>query len=620
MNFYRFRLSNKDAVEFVKKVESGENAIEIDGVDIFVNEIKNDDVVFIVLSGDKPKWKKGLKGIAKVSSEPYDRNYSKRYFKFRVDMLLVLPEAVERSSFTPYYDLIDVAGFGYSTKGQENQALAKLEKRQAIVVVRALLDNQQFIENDLKRIFGNEFVEEAKKVVTILRQEEVKFGEIFELSKTETNLTEINEKNFMSFMKMKKKKDNTDYAEQTIVNYTSLLRSGIVIEDWIKELIPGYSNLFDIQDIELLSEFIREFVSHENYNNFNSVRKHHGPISALIHYESFLIYAKKQGMLSKSENINRIDVKRIEGGYNRIYYGSPGSGKSFKVKRLLMESGIDDEYITRTTFYQDYSYTDFVGQIYPVIIDNIPKYEFVPGPFTLALMKALSNPDKKIYLIIEEINRGNAPSIFGDLFQLLDRYKSNESGNKVGESEFPIINPSLIDYFAKKGILVDNIYIPSNLSIIATMNTSDQNVFTLDTAFKRRWDFEKVQNKFESNHSFKNWYIPGTKTTWETFVNKVNEMIISKQTKFMTSEDKQLGVYFITKNELVESPEQTGINKINMFSSKVFGYLWDDVAKFNRNEWFQNDIKTLDNLIERFISYSNDYKGLEVFEDATKFE
>ena len=287
------------------------------------------------------------------------------------------------------------------------------------------------------------------------------------------------------------------------------------------------------------------------------------------------------------------------GAKNMIVYGTPGCGKSFYVENeLLVGRGVRVGDRIRTTFFTDYSNTDFVGQVLPKINqDGSVTYEFNPGPFTLALRDAIENPDVEIALIIEELNRGNAASIFGDIFQLLDR-------DENGRSRYFITNVNIQDYLNKYfngKYYFDKIAIPGNLLLVATMNTSDQNVFTLDTAFKRRWHFEKIKNKFTEDHAYRHFYIPGmSDVTWEQLVTDINQFIVCRSSG-ITSEDKQLGVYFIDKATLCETKEECGNGqKINQFAYKLFEYLWDDVAKFGREDWFASDIRTLDDLIEEY--------------------
>ena len=146
------------------------------------------------------------------------------------------------------------------------------------------------------------------------------------------------------------------------------------------------------------------------------------------------------------------------------------------------------------------------------------------------------------------------------------------------------------------------------------MNTSDQNVFTLDTAFKRRWQFEKIKNNF-NNHKFKTWLLPGANISWENFCIAINNAILNDES-FINSEDKQLGVYFIDQNLLREKEFNiSSEDNIKKFAFKIFEYLWDDVAKFNRENWFKENIKSLDQLIDEYIEKGNENKGLEVFKD-----
>ncbi len=289
------------------------------------------------------------------------------------------------------------------------------------------------------------------------------------------------------------------------------------------------------------------------------------------------------------------DVNRVQGAFNKIYYGVPGSGKSHKVDEDFKNEDFVKE---RTTFHPEYTNSDFVGQIIPVVNDNNSvDYVFHPGAFTIQLEYALRHKDKQVCLIIEEINRGNASAIFGDIFQLLDR-------NKNGRSKYEIYNGPILDYLKKQGLKVDKVYIPSNMWIVATMNTSDQNVFTLDTAFKRRWKMEYIKNIFANNpesDELRNKVILNSEkypnVTWEKFVKKINNHIIA-DTSGINAEDKQLGMYFVSIEE---------INNPKEFGEKILSYLWEDVAKINTSYWF-GAISSYDELLE---AYNSNY--LDVF-------
>ena len=306
-----------------------------------------------------------------------------------------------------------------------------------------------------------------------------------------------------------------------------------------------------------------------------------------------------------------------ECGYNKIYYGAPGCGKSYFIKHEVLEkSGVSEANQFRTTFHPEYANSDFVGQIMPRVEGEKVTYEFVPGPFALALKRCYET-DKMVYLIIEEINRGNAAAIFGDLFQLLDRTKESGSAkSKYGESEYHITHVGLQSYL-KAALKKDFEYvvIPSNLTILATMNTSDQNVFTLDTAFKRRWAFEQISNDIDADvgHPYKNWFIPGTSITWAAFLKKINAEILKLKVASSSNEDKRLGKYFVTKDCLTETatPLEACGPEANNFAYKVFEYLWNDVCKFNPDCLFDTKVYgTLEDLIAGFKR-----EAINVFKD-----
>lgn len=307
-------------------------------------------------------------------------------------------------------------------------------------------------------------------------------------------------------------------------------------------------------------------------------------------------------------------------GKNLVVFGTPGCGKSYYVNNTLLKDypvmpNNTKERVFRTTFYQDYTNTDFIGQILPYIEYNERKeekvtYKFTPGPFALALKEAVLNRDKEVALVIEELNRGNAPAIFGDIFQLLDR-------NEDGISEYAITNIHLSDWLNNEieGANFDKIKIPGNLNIFATMNTSDQNVFTLDTAFKRRWEFKKLKNEF-NGHPYESYFVPGLEeTTWKTFVEVINKAIVGEQGERNSSinvSDKQIGVYFVDKDglhkEQIDVSSLPNDGKIDKFAYKVFSYLWDDVAKFDKDQLFRKGIITLDQLIENYIKHEFVFK------------
>ena len=342
-----------------------------------------------------------------------------------------------------------------------------------------------------------------------------------------------------------------------------------------------------------------------------------------------------------------------------IYYGVPGCGKSHQINKKI--KSIPDYNKIRTVFHPEYTNADFIGQILPeVCVDtnghSVVEYKFNPGPFTEIVRRAYLNPDEEFFLVIEEINRGNAAAIFGDMFQLLDRLDADEKPEEVYSehvygkdwSTYGVDNPDINAYIRNQLVISSErpehsskvngsgedanprlyksvdiesenvnvtwkekngngftpkpkhlhfsantaIRLPPNLSIYATMNTSDQNVFTLDNAFQRRWDMELVPNTCNWNDAdHKNQAqlpIGDTDIRWETFRKAINSEISDGD--FFNADDKQLGLFFIEAED----------DKIDgkKFANKVLKYLWADVFKRDTGKIFKSE--NLSKVVEDF--------------------
>lgn len=327
----------------------------------------------------------------------------------------------------------------------------------------------------------------------------------------------------------------------------------------------------------------------------------------------------------------------------QIYYGAPGTGKSKTIKDLTF-----GESVIRTTFHPDSDYASFVGTYKPIteevdlrdcngkkVIDDDTKevvkeeriaYKFIPQAFLEAYVKAWKKlgSSKKQYLIIEEINRGNCAQIFGDLFQLLDR-------NEYGFSDYPIVADKDMQKYLEKEFAgweitnkdeINQLYgeanmvnlimkgerlvLPSNLYIWATMNTSDQSLFPIDSAFKRRWDWKYVpirEGRDKETNAPLNWYInTGDKQyKWWSFISKVNELIGS----LTNSEDKKLGYFFCKAKD--------GEIDADLFVSKVIFYLWNDVFKdygFDDKDFQDEEGKILS--FDRFYEDKNGKTNVDI--------
>lgn len=288
-----------------------------------------------------------------------------------------------------------------------------------------------------------------------------------------------------------------------------------------------------------------------------------------------------------------------------VYFGAPGTGKSFSIDKKMEDEAIADEFQSRVIFYPDYTYGDFVGCLRPKKDATGVDYKFIAGPLTKLLMTAFENPREKVYLIIEEINRGSAAAVFGDLFQLLDR-------DNKGRSKYAIKNEDMCSIFTNSPLLSPffsdgNVWFPSNFNLLCTMNTADQNVFVLDSAFKRRFhmkyvpiDYSVFDTKKELNgYTVETTVFSGTenlvtmfdnselrdvvnqlnregklKRNWPTFATLVNATIdvINKNEGDQISEDKKLGPFYVLLDEIDDKSK---------FADKVLYYLKQDVFKYS---------------------------------------
>lgn len=305
---------------------------------------------------------------------------------------------------------------------------------------------------------------------------------------------------------------------------------------------------------------------------------------------------------------------------NCIFYGAPGTGKSHSVSKLIEKyypnfnntDSEDTNFVFRTTLHPEYTYNDFVGQLMPVKIGDNINYEFTPGVFSLALKKALINPKKYVFLVLEELSRANVASVFGDLFQLLDR--------KDGISEYSITNSLIANFvYAKDSDPLDKdysnqkIFLPANLVIIGTVNTNDQNVFVMDTAFKRRFEWEYISTDPVgdnlNNPEFE--YQTSRKIKWWDFYQELNQFITSVMN---LGEDKQIGQFFIHFKHDKEKNKK-------LIQNKLLQYLWEDVQKVSySSKLFSEEIKNFSDLYKKFGRgekiFSNEF--LELLEDKTK--
>ena len=474
------------------------------------------------------------------------------------------------------------------------------------------------------------------------------------------------------FESLQKRNVSTDFSD--LLNKT--FKDEIGELDILKNLINRYSDLLEIE------------------NNKISIK--------IKDAENMEINVDRNDRESFFNSFNK-KSSEIPYPYNRIIFGAPGTGKSFRLKKESTENSFFSE-ITRVTFHPDYSYSQFVGTYKPTMIkaDNkqedentrqilqvlqnktsssqekynilydkfkennltlLPfllglytddafstrkkdgsataddnnaernhgkairsyvnlksendgeeiSYKYIPGPFLRTLVNALKsnrlNETKNYLLIIEEINRARVSAVFGDMFQLLDR-------NEYGESEYEIQTSEDMRNFLTEQLGgnkddYQTIRLPNNFYIWATMNSADQGVFPMDTAFKRRWNFEYIG--IDENESGVSAYeIPISRIVNEKKIikkvnwNKLRQAINKKLISLNVNEDKLLGPYFIGEKDL-KSAMQNQEDFINLFKSKVLMYLFEDAAKMKRN-FFNCDKYIYSEICKEF-----DKKGIEVF-------
>ena len=374
------------------------------------------------------------------------------------------------------------------------------------------------------------------------------------------------------------------YEGQPIILNSQLYQAALSGESDLNKFFLSRLNI-DLGNKDILSNILNNFSDIKVENGMFSIKK-----EALIgDLTSQNDSGDKKAFFDTFNDIqvNKPNIKTENTSRQIIYYGAPGTGKSHRIKKQL--EGVSKENIFRTTFHPDSDYSTFVGAYKPTkakkplyglnggltvrlndgkddLDEDIITYKFIPQAFINAYMQAYRKPNENVYLIIEEINRGNCAQIFGDLFQLLDRDENGKSEYTIkADADLKAFLEDELSEEGKEGIKDGELCLPSNLYIYATMNTSDQSLFPIDSAFKRRWDWEYEPIKYKNT----DWLIDidGLKYRWSDFQKEVNKRIL----KNIGSEDKMLGDYFVNPPKNIIS--------YNLFRNKILFYLWNDVCK-----------------------------------------
>lgn len=339
----------------------------------------------------------------------------------------------------------------------------------------------------------------------------------------------------------------------------------------------------EVKELTLLNPFEEIFVKKSNFNIIKSINFILSKGNNNINYLK-VMKSLEEGCIEAIKILgwdNKAHQRNGNISSNTIFFGSPGTGKSHEADSIT--NGKD---VQKVTFHPDYDYHSFVGGYKPTMVGDKIAYKFVPQIFTKIYVDAWKNLEsvddtKPFYLQIEEINRGNCAEIFGDLFQLLDRDKDGFSKYEVTAEEELYKYLLSADGFNgnHEGIKDGKLCFPSNLKIIATMNTSDQSLFPMDSAFKRRWDWIYVPIDYNcSSSDFTIQLNNGKSFEWLSFLKIINEEIF----EITKSQDKQIGNWFI------DAQNSGKIITESTFVNKVIFYLWNDVFKDEENTIFKS--------------------------------
>ena len=604
--------------------------------------IKSAELQYSVQSGDKivinPNLKTAIKNkLAQICKQDginidtvIDAINNNSLFKSQMESLIVALELIRKLAKISFID-------EDKTAGAERTGGIRYPKKLIYTVNADIIDT--LIDNDwdayvrILILWIGVDINYDKQIETRLSRllTAISEGAIFKLVDG-TNDVIFNQNDV--YKKLMQTKNNVDLnGDEEAKGSLRILKS--LLSDGLNPYLEGHNG-----DVQILK------------GQFNNLEEYQKRVETFLQLSATKIIGFEDANIDKeTDRQDSLENNRVASGRNILLYGVPGSGKSWTIEHEYCKPG---SVVERLVFHPDYTYSDFIGQILPAVSDDGQvSYKFTPGPFTNILRESYNNPSKEYILIIEEINRGNAPAIFGEVFQLLDRKVEirdiDDNGYPIGTSEYGITNMNIAEEMYGKDRKTEKVRIPSNLSIIGTMNTSDQNVFTLDTAFQRRWDMRLIENDFASvDSSLADAEILDTGITWKNFCVEINKIVVGNSTRMTSAEDKRLGAYFVHVHDLkyddtmgdlkeydalrvketsgsLTDDEKSRIAVIRdamrqnrKFPEKVIKYLWDDAFKFNREIIFDVDkYQSLEQVIHAFM-YANGTERFKVFKDNVR--
>ena len=512
--------------------------------------------------------------------------------------------------------------------------------------VRKYLQYVKMLNNDLEDIFNHElFGMHIKEKNDALSEDYphvcIGWSELGDISQIDSKekLSEVYDEHYEKnnrgrgqdvgqiwrFLRDMKIGDYVIFAENSVF-HIGRVESDYIYDDKEREgQDPDYTNN---RKVTWLKKNISRSVLSDNLHNSLKTAM---SIWTLNDYKSAVLdllrgtYVKDDDMDMASEYIEPVYNTKLTTKYerNRIVFGAPGTGKSFGLKTDCEDlmKGTEGTY-ERVTFHPDYTYSQFVGTYNPVMdADGISiRYDFVPGPFMRVYVEAIksgrTDAPQPHLLLIEEINRAKVAAVFGDVFQLLDRDDDGVSEYEIQASE------DIRRYLAKElGGVPDNykkIRIPNNMFIWATMNSADQGVFPMDTAFKRRWNFEYlgINESEEEIIGIGKIVLPGETEAveWNTVRRAINDRMASE---YRINEDKLMGPFFLAKKVIASDENGMIIDSdkfMEAFKSKVIMYLYEDAVKQRKHDFFNGcDSSKYSSVCDAF-----DEKGIAIFGSSVK--